>query len=149
MFAGWGVAQWVIGNRRLGDSEELRRLFLAEHCGRGGTDGDGGSDGDGEERLHAMPVLFHCVIRRTHGFAHTMAGGRLRVGDVVEVLQEGVGPDRSYNLCRLPADPEHGVGVGTLLATDTYGWFPTRWLQKLDHYEAIVRRQHQHQQQED
>ena len=27
------------------------------------------------------------------------------------------------------------------ISTDTYGWFPVRWLQKLDHYESMVQEQ--------
>jgi hypothetical protein len=62
----------------------------------------------------------------------------VKVGDVVEVLQEGVGPDQAYNLCRLPAhDPNHGM------ATDICGWFPIRWLQRLDDYENMVVEQQQ------
>jgi hypothetical protein len=53
----------------------------------------------------------------------------------VEVLQEGIGPNRAYNLCRLPAHPDEP------LSTDIYGWFPTRWLQKLDDYDQMVQEQ--------
>jgi len=59
-----------------------------------------------KRRLHETwrdaPVLFHCVIRRAYksmSGSHGLRG--VEVGDVVEILQEGVGPDKAYNLCRL------------------------------------------------
>ena len=69
-------------------------------------------------------------------------------------VKEGVGPDRQYNLCRLPAkelssssssaseeESELESPPSLSLSTDTYGWFPVRWLQKLDHYESMVQEQ--------
>ena len=60
-------------------------------------------------------------------------------------FQEGVGPDRAYNLCRL-------ITSKTLVSTGSddesiahedasYGWFPIRWLQKLEHYNATIQQQ--------
>ncbi|MGK3758052.1 MAG: hypothetical protein ACI8RD_010366 [Bacillariaceae sp.] len=68
------------------------------------------------------------------------------------LIKEGVGPDRQYNLCRLPAksspssseeesESSPSLSLSLSLSTDTYGWFPVRWLQKLDHYESMVQKQ--------
>jgi hypothetical protein len=79
-------------------------------------------------------------------------------------LEEGVGPEKAYNLCRLPAKQPaaaaaHNVGedqsqgqqpaTAPSLSRDVYGWFPIRWLQKLDHYESIVREQQHNMSSED
>jgi hypothetical protein len=118
MFAGVGVSEWIFGNRQKGLNENLRQEFIAQHD---------------MTSLQTKPALFHCVVRKKNGFTHSMTG--IEVGDVVEVLQEGCGPEKQYNLCRLPRKP------GDDLSIDTYGWFPFRWLQQYDHYESIVRQQ--------
>jgi hypothetical protein len=114
MFLAWGASDSIFGNRQVGKNEELREAFLSQY-----------SSG-----LELLPVVRLCVVRRNTGFTHCLSG--VQIGDVVEVLQEGVGPERSYNLCRVPANPEDPM------STDIYGWFPTRWLQKLDNYDQMV-----------
>jgi len=131
MFAAWGASDWVFGNRTKGHNEELRQKFLAEqhrHHPNSHEDSD-----DYLSSLETKPTLFHCVIRQSTGLTHCVSG--VQLGDVVEVLEEGVGPDRAYNLCRLPAKAQSS------LSTDSYGWFPIRWSQKLDHYESMVQEQ--------
>ena len=116
MFLAWSVSDSIFGNRQIGKNETLRKEFLSQP-----TD------------FENQPVICFCVVRRTSGITHGLSG--VQIGDVVEVLQEGVGPDNLYNLCRLPADPTHE------LSEDIYGWFPTRWLQKLDAYDKMVQEQ--------
>jgi len=77
-------------------------------------------------RLHLQwqdnPALFHCVIRRAYkqmGGSHGLRG--VDIGDVVDILEEGVGPDKAYNLCRLRGKP----GV-----EDQIGWFPIPFMEK-------------------
>jgi hypothetical protein len=119
MFIMYGVSEHYSTNRQLRLNEELRQQFEAEH-------GNTGIQTEG-----SRPFLFYCVIRKTKGMTHSMSN--IQVGDVVEVLEEGVGPNNEYNLCRFPApqDQPH--------ALDTVGWFPIRWLQKLEDYERIAR----------
>ena len=124
MFIAWGVSNWIFGNRELKQTEALRNEFLAQQQQQQQQGSDAATRSD--------EVLCYCVVRRDKGFAHSMTG-IVKVGDVLEVYQEGVGPNGLYNLCRLPADPNDP------LAIDTWGWFPTRWLQKLEDYEAILR----------
>ncbi len=131
MFAAWGVSDWIFGNRTKGHNEGLRQDFVADQR-------KNSPDNEMEgwlERLETKPTLFHCVVRKTSGLTHCLSG--VRLGDVVEILEEGVGPDKAYNLCRLPAKDNEAS-----LSRDTYGWFPIRWLQKLEHYESMVREQH-------
>ena len=124
MFIAWGVSNWIFGNRELKQTEALRNEFLAQQQQQQQQGSDAATRSD--------EVLCYCVVRRDKGFAHSMTG-IVKVGDVLEVYQEGVGPNGLYNLCRLPADPNDP------LAIDTWGWFPTRWLQKLEDYEAMLR----------
>jgi hypothetical protein len=126
MFVAWGASKWIFGNQQLSKNEQLRQEFLSTL-----PDNDATNNGDTDDTDDDGVILFHCVVRRTTGFTQGLSG--VQVGDVVEVLQEGVGPEGLYNLCRLPA--KHSMG------TDTLGWFPTRWLQKLDDYEIMVQEQ--------
>jgi hypothetical protein len=116
MLGAWQTSEYVLGNRQIGLNESLRKQFQHEHREM--------------DLLDTTPTLFQCVIRKNTGFTHCLTG--VKIGDVVEVLREGVGPQKAYNLCRFPAR------TGDDLSVDTYGWFPYRWLQKLDHYESIV-----------
>lgn len=116
MFFAWAASDSIFGNRQIGTNEALRQEFLSDMLAR--------------QRDETRPILSYCVVRRTSGFTHCLTS--VQLGDVVEVLQEGIGPKRAFNLCRLPAHPDEP------LSTDIYGWFPTRWLQKLDDYDKMV-----------
>ncbi|KAL3945113.1 MAG: hypothetical protein SGBAC_000781 [Bacillariaceae sp.] len=119
MFLAWGASDSIFGNRQVGENNTLREEFLANPMER--------------QRDEDLPVLFLCVVRKVSKATHCLVG--IQLADVVEVLAEGVGPQRQYNLCRLPADPDKP------LSTDVYGWFPTRNLQKLDDYNQMVEAQ--------
>ena len=122
-FVGWGMTDWIIGNQQLDKNETLRKEFL-------------NSTGD-ERQLQYMPTKFHCVVRKVgEGMNHCLTG--VRIGDVVEVLEEGVGPEQNYNLCRLPPRPGQRNDDNSMTNVDVYGWFPTRGLQKLEDYHAMV-----------
>jgi len=139
MFAAWGVSDWFFGNKIKGYNEALRKKLIATHQCHHHHDDQDNDDNDDDDYLTVLetkPILFHCVIRKNTGFTHCLSG--VQLGDVVEVLEERVGPDRSYNLCRLPAKSST---ESKSLSTDTYGWFPIRWLQKFEHYEAMVQEQ--------
>ena len=140
VFAAYGVSDWMFGNRTRGHNEGLRQEFLEEQLGRYRRDGSG----EGYlSSLETKPTLFHCVIRKNQGLVHCLPG--VQLGDVVEILEERVGPEKSYNLCRLPAKPatqnQSEDDERLSISRDTYGWFPIRWLQKLDHYESMVQKQ--------
>lgn len=140
MFAAWGVSDWVFGNRTKGHNEELRQRFLAEleHQQKHKANDDTTDDCCDLSSLDAKPTVFYCVVRKSTGLTHCLTGAQL--GDVVEVLEEGVGPDRAYNLCRLPVKEKPGQ-PSMSLSRDAYGWFPIRWLQKMEHYESMVQKQ--------
>lgn len=59
--------------------------------------------------------------------------------DVVDILQENVGPHGIYNLCRLyddkkkkPENPEQGRTVKSI------GWYPMKYIEKIEEPEEIV-----------
>ena len=84
---------------------------------------------DQELITKGLEPKFKCVIRAVPDqFDGHKVLRNCKVGDVVDVIEEGVGPDRMYNLCsitrRTPnTDNEQGVSIG---------WFPTSCLQKVD-----------------
>jgi len=129
MFLMYGISEHFWTNRQIQLNEELRQQFEAEHTNL--------------ENEGTRPFLFYCVIRRTRYLTHSVSN--VQVGDVVEVLEEGVGPNKEYNLCRFPApvidqqqEQEQQYPHGTTTLQHTVGWFPTRWLQKLEDYERIA-----------
>jgi hypothetical protein len=121
MFGACQLSDYIFENRQIGMNEQLRQEFEQHHS---------------RCSVKVMPTLFCCIIRRTHGFTHCLSG--VRIGDVVEILEEGVGPEQAYNLCRIPVDHRDSV------SEEIYGWFPYRWLEKLDHYEEMVQKQRAH-----
>jgi hypothetical protein len=66
--------------------------------------------------------LFQCVVRRV---PHSLDGHacltNVHVGDVLNVLEEGVGPGKVYNLCEV----ERSGGVKSV------GWFPCSCLEPI------------------
>jgi len=74
------------------------------------------------EDWYNMPSLFDCIVRKIplnlDGYK-CLTG--IREGDVVQVLEEKVGPGSMYNLCRKLDDKGRATSVG---------WFPTMYLEK-------------------
>ena len=78
-----------------------------------------------EERQRWMTqtnVLFRCVVRQLPGLDGTKCLTHVRVGDVVEVLEEQVGPGQVYHLCRRKGEDGQPISVG---------WFPTFCLERI------------------
>ena len=80
----------------------------------------------------AMKPKFQCVVRVVpQQFDGHKCLTNLKVGDVVNVLLEGVGPDNKYNLCSIErladssteAGEKHNISVG---------WFPCSCLEKIE-----------------
>jgi hypothetical protein len=89
MFAAWGASEWIFGNQEKKMNEKLRTLFLNNMELTNTAEKHVVSS---SSSLESKPILFYCVIRRNTGFNHCMTG--IQVGDVVEVLEEGVGPGK-------------------------------------------------------
>ena len=122
----WGASDFVLDSRQ-GSSNELLRQEYEQWFKMQTAQQNYEQDSSSE-------VLLYCVIRRATGVTHCLTGAE--VGDLVEVLQESVGPDKQYNLCRL-----HRKNVQGLQQESVVGWFPIRWLQPLDDYDQMLQRQ--------
>ena len=86
------------------------------------TQARGQEDSSDFEKLLNMTSMFDCIVRKVPS---NLDGYRcltgVSVGDVVQVLEEKVGPGKMYNLCRKMDAKGRPVSVG---------WFPTMYLEK-------------------
>jgi hypothetical protein len=76
-----------------------------------------------------QPALYECIIRREYknmGGSHGLVG--VAVGDVVQVLQQGVGPNQQYNLCRVPQQRTIGDEEEQPVAI---GWYPLAFMEQI------------------
>eukprot|EP00934_Nitzschia_sp_Nitz4_P005917 Nitzschia sp. Nitz4//scaffold92_size79448//57089//57607//NITZ4_005397-RA/size79448-processed-gene-0.59-mRNA-1//1//CDS//3329560204//5907//frame0 len=65
-----------------------------------------------------LPTLFSCRVTRTEASLDgNMILPNVQVGDVVQVVETPVGPDKTYHLCR--------TSEGQM------GWYPIRYLQQV------------------
>lgn len=77
-----------------------------------------------------MTTKFQCTVRRVpKQFDGHKCLTNLKVGDVVNVLQEGVGPDNKYNLCSI--DRSHPPKAAEDEKRISIGWFPCNCLEKV------------------
>ena len=85
------------------------------------------SDLPSEEETKAMKSLFTCIVRRLPKYfdgSKCLMG--VQVGDTVQVLEEHVGPDKMYHLCRLEKQNQKRGSTAV-----TVGWFPIQCLEKV------------------
>ena len=77
----------------------------------------------------ANTLKFHCTIRRVPQiFDGHKCLQNVKVGDVVGVLEEGVGPGGQYNLCMIERVKELSYDDPRF----SIGWFPCSCLEKLE-----------------
>ena len=77
---------------------------------------------EGKGKDQSTEKLFECVVRRIPKYfdgSKCLMG--VEVGDRLSVLEERVGPDGSYHLCKLERLKKNGVG-----------WFPMSCLEKIN-----------------
>lgn len=71
----------------------------------------------------SLPALYKCRVSRTEvSLDGTKMLRNVGLGDVVEVLEAGVGPNQAYHLCRNPASDRPG----------STGWYPVKYLERID-----------------
>ena len=79
-----------------------------------------------------MKSLFQCVVRKVpQQFDGHKCLTNMKVGDVVNVLQEGVGPDNKYNLCSI----ERSDASSSNTSKEKFisiGWYPCSCLEKIE-----------------
>ena len=80
------------------------------------------------EAASGKPTLFQCRVRKVHDlFDGPKSLKGVAVGDIVDIIEEGIGPGNAYNLCRHTPAEEGAV------STSSVGWFPMTCLEKLSH----------------
>ena len=79
------------------------------------------------DKYKTSSVLFQCEVMVAFPLDGQKGLQGAELGDILDVLEEGVGPDGSYNLCRFSGDKvKHGFHAGQI------GLYPARCLKKLD-----------------
>ncbi|KAL7534696.1 hypothetical protein ACHAXR_009516 [Thalassiosira sp. AJA248-18] len=77
----------------------------------------------------ATKSIFKCIIRKVpENFDGHKSLKNVKVGDVVGVIEEGVGPDGQYNLCSI----ERGIAKNDDEKRISIGWFPCSCLEKIE-----------------
>jgi hypothetical protein len=69
------------------------------------------------------PTLFLCVARKVYKMGGSHSLMFVNQDDILQVLDEGIGPDNLYNLCRkMTPDGQQVVSIG---------WYPVQYLEKV------------------
>ena len=82
--------------------------------------------------------LFQCIVRRIPpNFDGHKCLTDIKIGDVVNVIEEGVGPGKQYNLCSIDKSVRQNNSGDKGQENDTknevsVGWFPCSCLQKVE-----------------
>jgi len=67
------------------------------------------------------PALYNCVVKESYKMGGSHGLEDVKVNDIVEILQEGVGPGGSYHLCRTRDQEGNVVSIG---------WYPIGFMEK-------------------
>jgi hypothetical protein len=77
-----------------------------------------------------LPSKFQCKLLHvepsldgTKMLTRNLAAYHLRKGDIVEILEENVGPNQAYHLCRY---------VNKANSTVVVGWYPVQFMQRIN-----------------
>lgn len=71
----------------------------------------------------SLPTLFKCRIAHIEpSLDGTKMLRNIGVGDVVEVLEGDIGPNKAYHLCRNSASDRPG----------STGWYPIQYMERID-----------------
>mmetsp|Transcript_24829 Transcript_24829/g.44659 ORF Transcript_24829/g.44659 Transcript_24829/m.44659 type:complete len:231 (+) Transcript_24829:126-818(+) len=83
----------------------------------------------------AANFKFKCIIRKApENFDGHKCLKNVKVGDIVNVIEEGVGPDGQYNMCAIErgAVKHKGNDSSEDVQRFSIGWFPCSCLQKIE-----------------
>lgn len=132
---GWALLGLVVLDQvlqyRQEEEAQDRRSLLARMQYEADTENVADFDG-------TLPALFRCrvvlVEPSLDGTKMLMKGGGLRLGDVVEVLEADVGPNRAYHLCRLRRQLSGTASNSnvTKSMSPSIGWYPVEFLERVD-----------------
>jgi len=74
---------------------------------------------------------FKCIVRKVpQNFDGHKCLTNLKIGDIVNVIEEGVGPGGQYNLCSIVRTAKNGGSDSS--GNVSIGWFPCSCLQKIE-----------------
>jgi hypothetical protein len=72
------------------------------------------------------PTIFQCIVRKVYKMEGSHSLMHVDQDDIVQVLEEGIGPDNLYNLCRkMQTTPDGEQQVVSI------GWYPVQYLEKV------------------
>jgi hypothetical protein len=72
------------------------------------------------------PTIFQCIVRKVYKMEGSHSLMHVDQDDIVQVLEEGIGPDNLYNLCRkMQMTPDGEQQVVSI------GWYPVQYLEKV------------------
>mmetsp|Transcript_645 Transcript_645/g.915 ORF Transcript_645/g.915 Transcript_645/m.915 type:complete len:189 (+) Transcript_645:275-841(+) len=84
-----------------------------------------------DKKLLTQKPLFECIVKQVPQlFDGSKSLTNVQVGDTVDILEEGIGPDRMYNLCR--TRPQDKKKSSTNNNNASLGWFPMSCLEKVE-----------------
>jgi hypothetical protein len=71
----------------------------------------------------SLPSLFECKILHVEpSLDGTKMLSNIRGGDAVEIIEQGVGPNKAYHLCRRPAQGRRKESIG---------WYPIQFMENI------------------
>lgn len=79
-----------------------------------------------------LAAKFKCIVRKVpENFDGHKCLKNVKVGDVVNVIEEGIGPGGQYNLCFIAREATNNGG-NVSHESLSIGWFPCCYLQKVE-----------------
>lgn len=83
------------------------------------------------EEFKDAPTLYTAVVHMKYKMGGTKGLRGIVLNDELEVLQEGVGPEKAYCLCRIKRTTT-GKNGETTTTTIAVGWYPTSFMTKIE-----------------
>ena len=78
------------------------------------------------EQYKNHPTLYQCIVQTEYKNMGGINGiQNIQLYDLVDVLEENVGPDGYYDLCRI-YEKDDGITIKSI------GWYPKKYLQRLE-----------------
>jgi hypothetical protein len=115
---GWALLSLLLVDRYLQYSEKLEALDMINQVREETLQKRAQLLADSKDK----PILFTCVVREQYGMGGSHGLENVKKGDLVEVVEEAVGPDQYYNLCRTRNSDGDVLSVG---------WYPIGYLEKV------------------
>jgi hypothetical protein len=129
LILGWGLLGLIVVDQLLQYYQEQERQRILNELQKEADERNPVPSAWSETSANAMATKYQCKVITVH---KTLDGTHVlrdvMIGEVVDVLQEGVGPNADYHLCRRSsrnpnkASSDSGFSIG---------WYPVKFLEKL------------------